>query len=175
MLVVGLAPAAHGANRTGRVFTGDASGEFLFRAMHAAGLANQPRSFSRDDGLELGGALVTAAARCAPPGNRPTPSEFDACRPFLERELLALSDLRVIVALGALAFEESLRALRAAGETVPRPRPRFGHASAARVGRLTLLGSYHPSQQNTFTGRLTPEMLRSVFQRAAELAGYAEV
>jgi len=171
ILVVGLAPAAHGGNRTGRIFTGDASGDFLFRALHAAGLANQALSVSREDGLALFGTLVTAAARCAPPDNRPTPGEFETCRPFLEREMRALPELRVIVALGALAFGETLRALRAAGESVPRPLPRFAHAGEARVGKIALLGSYHPSQQNTFTGRLTPPMLEAVFRRARELAG----
>jgi uracil-DNA glycosylase family 4 len=166
LLVVGLAPAAHGGNRTGRIFTGDASGDFLFRALFETGFSNQPVSVSRGDGLALSGALVTAAARCAPPDNRPTPEEFENCRPYLAREIAALRNLRVIVALGALAFDASLRALRAAGYDIPRPRPKFEHGGEIQIGPYTVLGSYHPSQQNTFTGKLTREMLQSVFQRA---------
>jgi len=171
ILIVGLAPAAHGGNRTGRVFTGDASGDFLFRALFEAGLANQPLSTGRGDGLVLSGAFVSAAARCAPPDNRPTPAEFDRCRPFLVREIAALPSLRVVVALGGLAFSESIRALACAGEPIPRPRPRFGHGAEIAIGRITLLGAYHPSQQNTFTGRLTAPMLLDVFRRAGRVAG----
>ena len=171
ILIVGLAPAAHGGNRTGRIFTGDASGDFLFRALFEAGLANQPLSTGRDDGLALSGTFVSAAARCAPPDNRPLPSEFDRCRPFLVREIGALPSLRVVVALGGLAFSESIRALDSAGEPVPRPRPRFGHGVEVAVGRFTLFGAYHPSQQNTFTGKLTPPMLRAVFRNARRAAG----
>jgi uracil-DNA glycosylase family 4 len=170
VLLVGLAPAAHGGNRTGRVFTGDASGDFLFAALHAAGFANQARSVSRDDGLALTGALVTAAARCAPPGNRPLPSEFDRCRPYLVREIAALRNLRVVVALGGLAFDQSLKALRAAGLEIPSPRPRFAHGSESRIGAYALLGTYHPSQQNTFTGKLTRPMLERVLRRARVLS-----
>ena len=170
VLLVGLAPAAHGGNRTGRIFTGDASGDFLFAALHAAGFANRPRSTSRDDGLTLAGALVTAAARCAPPANRPTPAEFDRCRPYLAGEIAALPDLRVLVALGGLAFVQLLEALRAAGREVPRPRPRFAHGSETRIGPYVVLGAYHPSQQNTFTGKLTRPMLERVFRRARALS-----
>jgi uracil-DNA glycosylase len=170
ILVVGLAPAAHGGNRTGRIFTGDRSGDFLFGSLHRAGLTNQPTSASRDDGLRLIRTYLSAVNRCAPPGNRPTPAERDACLPFLEREIAALGRLRVLVALGAFAWDGALRALSALGHP-RRPRPRFGHASEAKVGPFVLLGSYHPSQQNTFTGKLTPQMLDDVFERAAALAG----
>jgi uracil-DNA glycosylase family 4 len=170
VLLVGLAPAAHGGNRTGRIFTGDASGDFLFAALHAAGFANQARSASRDDGLALSGVLVTAAARCAPPGNRPTPAEFDRCRPYLVREIAALPRLRVVVALGGLAFDRTLKAFRSAGLEIPSPRPQFAHGSEARIGPYALLGAYHPSQQNTFTGRLTRPMLERVFRRARALS-----
>jgi uracil-DNA glycosylase family 4 len=171
VLLVGLAPAANGGNRTGRIFTGDASGDFLFAALHATGFADRPGSVARDDGLTLSGALVTAAARCAPPGNRPAPGEFDACRPYLVREIAALPDLRAVVALGGLAWEQVLKALRAAGRDVPSPRPRFAHGVETAVGGIVLLGAYHPSQQNTFTGRLTAPMLRAVFRRARAIAG----
>ena len=170
VLLVGLAPAAHGGNRTGRVFTGDASGDFLFAALHATGFANRPQSVSRNDGLALSGALVTAAARCAPPGNRPTPDEFGRCRPFLLREIAALPALRVVIALGGLAFGQTLEAFRAAGLDVPSPRPRFAHGSESRVGPYALLGAYHPSQQNTFTGKLTRPMLERVLRRARVLS-----
>jgi uracil-DNA glycosylase family 4 len=172
ILLVGLAPAAHGGNRTGRVFTGDASGDFLFAAMHAVGLANQATSRSADDGLRLLGSYVAAAVRCAPPANKPLPSERDNCAPFLARELALLSEVRVLVALGAYGWEAALRAVvDVAGEAaVPRPRPRFGHGAEARVGPYTLVGTYHPSQQNTFTGKLTRPMLEKVLARAVELA-----
>ncbi len=162
---MGLAPAAHGANRTGRVFTGDRSGEWLYRALHRAGLARFPVSTHRDDGQALTGAYITAAVRCAPPANKPTPAEREACRPFLERELAALRDARVYVVLGAFAYEAL------AGVVGLRPRPRFGHAVEAPLpdGRV-IVCSFHPSQQNTFTGRLTEEMLDAVFQRALALA-----
>jgi uracil-DNA glycosylase family 4 len=171
VLLVGLAPAAHGGNRTGRIFTGDASGDFLFACLHAAGFANQPHSVSRRDGLALSGVLVTAAARCAPPGNRPTPGEFDRCRGYLVREIAALRRLRVVVALGGLAFDQTLRALRASAIEIPSPRPRFAHGAEAAVGPYTLVGAYHPSQQNTFTGKLTRPMLERVLRRAREIAG----
>ena len=170
VIVLGLAPAAHGGNRTGRIFTGDRSGDWLFAALWRAGLANQPTSVSRDDGLELHGCYVTAAVRCAPPGNRPLPAERDNCLPYLERELALLSQGRVIVCLGGFAWDAALRALAAGGERVPRPRPRFAHGAEVEIGRWTQLGCYHPSQQNTFTGRLTEVMLDAIFQRATELA-----
>ncbi|HEY6729482.1 MAG TPA: uracil-DNA glycosylase [Solirubrobacterales bacterium] len=167
--IVGLAPAAHGANRTGRVFTGDRSGDWLYAALHRAGFANQPESDWRDDGLELRGAYVTATVRCAPPANKPTPQERDNCLPYLQRELQLLSECRVLVALGSFGWDGVLRAVRAMGEEVPRPRPKFGHGAEAEVGRWLLLGCYHPSQQNTFTGKLTVPMTDAVFARAREL------
>ena len=169
VVVVGLAPAAHGANRTGRMFTGDRSGDWLYRALHRAGFANQPRSIHRGDGLRLRGAWVTAAVRCAPPGNRPTPAERDACAPWLEAELAALDPV-VYVALGGFAYGALWRVLGRLGFDVPRPRPRFAHGLEVPLERATVLASYHPSQQNTFTGRLTEEMLDAVFARAAALA-----
>jgi uracil-DNA glycosylase family 4 len=164
IVVLGLAPAAHGANRTGRVFTGDRSGDWLYRAMYRAGLANQPTSVSVDDGLQLCDAWVTAAVKCAPPANKPTPEERDACAPFLRRELEALPDLHVLVCLGAFGYQAACRHLDV------RPRPRFGHGVEVAVedGPM-LLCSFHPSQQNTFTGRLTEPMLDAVFARAVEL------
>jgi uracil-DNA glycosylase family 4 len=169
ILFVGLAPAAHGGNRTGRIFTGDRSGDFLFAALHRAGLANQPLSVDRRDGLRLNDAYVAAAVRCAPPGNRPTPEERDACLPYLAREVRLLGQLRVLVALGAFAWDAALRALATPRPTTDR-RPRFGHGAQVALGPYTLLGSYHVSQQNTFTGKLTPEMLDAVVGRANELA-----
>jgi uracil-DNA glycosylase family 4 len=169
VLVVGLAPAAHGGNRTGRVFTGDRSGDWLFGSMHRTGFANQARSVARDDGLELQDAYVVAAVRCAPPDNTPMPDERDRCVPFLGRELAALDRVRVVVALGGFAYDVVLRLLGHAGEPVPRPRPRFAHGVEVPVGRVTVVGSYHPSQQNTFTGRLTEPMLDAVFLRAGDL------
>ena len=172
-LVVGLAPAAHGANRTGRMFTGDRSGDWLYRALHRAGLANRAESVKRDDALRLRGVYVTAGVRCAPPDNRPTPRERDTCRRYLERELDLLSGLRVIVALGGFAFSNALRILRARGVTIPRPLPRFRHGQLVRLadGPRALIASYHPSQQNTFTGRLTESMLDDVFQLALRHRG----
>ncbi len=166
LVIVGLAPAAHGANRTGRVFTGDRSGDFLFAALHRAGLASQAASIRPGDGLRLTGCRVTAAVRCAPPANRPTPDERARCRPFLLRELDLCPRARVLMALGAIGWDAALRTL-----APPRPWPRFGHGAEARVGGLTLLGSYHPSQQNVFTGRLTPAMIDDVLARARELGG----
>jgi uracil-DNA glycosylase family 4 len=171
ILLVGLAPAAHGANRTGRMFTGDESGNFLWRAMHAVGLADRPESRRADDGLALRGVRVVAAVRCAPPANRPTPREQATCRPYLVRELELLPELRVIVPLGAIGWNAALRSLAALGHVIPKPKPRFGHAAQASIGPYLLLGSYHPSQQNTFTGRLTPPMLEDVLAKAAALAG----
>ncbi len=170
VLVVGLAPAAHGGNRTGRVFTGDRSGDFLFPALFEGGFANQPTSNGLDDGLSLRGLFVAAVNRCAPPGNKPTPQERDTCLPYLVDELRALTQVRVIVCLGAFAWDGALRALSALGHEA-KARPRFGHAAEAKVGPYTLLGSYHPSQQNTFTGKLTPPMLLDVFTRARAEAG----
>jgi uracil-DNA glycosylase family 4 len=164
--VLGLAPAAHGGNRTGRVFTGDRSGDFLFAALWRAGLANQPQSIARDDGLALADTWILAAVRCAPPANRPTPQERDNCLPFAVRELALLGQVRVIVCLGAFAWDAGLRLLALAGHPLPRPRPRFGHG--ARAGPL--LGCFHPSQQNTFTGKLTEPMIDEVFAQARELA-----
>jgi len=165
IVVLGLAPAAHGANRTGRVFTGDRSGDWLFRAMHRAGLANQPESVSVDDGLELTDAWVTAAVKCAPPANKPTPGERDACAPFLERELAALGEMSVVVCLGQFGYQA------ACAHFGVRPRPKFGHGVEVEVsGGPTLICSFHPSQQNTFTKRLTEPMLDAVFARAVELA-----
>ncbi|MEO7397851.1 MAG: uracil-DNA glycosylase [Ilumatobacteraceae bacterium] len=164
IVVLGLAPAAHGANRTGRLFTGDRSGDWLFRALHRAGLANQPTSVSADDGLALHNTWVTAAVRCAPPGNKPEPGERDACRPFLQREFALLRRVRVVVCLGNFAYEA------ACSEFAVRPRPKFGHlAETVAPNNLTLLCSFHPSQQNTFTGRLTEAMLDAVFTRAVDL------
>jgi uracil-DNA glycosylase family 4 len=169
VMVLGLAPAAHGGNRTGRVFTGDRSGDFLFASLHRTGFANQPTSVSLGDGLRLTGVFIAAVNRCAPPANKPTPQERDTCLPFLEREIEALTDLRVIVALGSFAWDGALRALATLGHPA-RPKPRFGHGAEAAVGELTLVGCFHPSQQNTFTGKLTPPMLDDVFSRSRDLA-----
>ena len=167
LLVVGLAPAAHGGNRTGRIFTGDRSGDFLYRALHRAGFANQPTSTDRDDGLRLSDCYITAAARCAPPENKPSPIELRRCRPFLLEELALLRHLRVIVALGQIAHQACLQALEASGVGLPSPRPRFGHGQVACLQEgLVLLASYHPSQQNTQTGRLTDAMFQQIFQTA---------
>jgi uracil-DNA glycosylase family 4 len=170
VLLLGLAPAAHGANRTGRVFTGDRSGDFLFAALHRTGYANQPTSTHRDDGLRLRDAYVTATVRCAPPDNQPLPAERDACQPFLVEEFAALDRVRVIVCLGGYGWEAALRLLREAGFS-PDKKPRFGHAAEAQVGPYALLGCYHPSQQNTFTGRLTEPMIDAVLQRARARCG----
>ena len=172
VLLIGLAPAAHGGNRTGRVFTGDRSGDFLFGSLYRCGFANQPTSVSADDGLVLRDAYITAAVRCAPPANKPTPDERDHCAPYLHRELALLDRVRVIVALGAFGYEAAWSALRASGRPgveLPDRRPRFGHGLEVPCGRVTIVGTFHPSQQNTFTGKLTPAMLDAVFARAAEL------
>ncbi|MEX2582912.1 MAG: uracil-DNA glycosylase [Gemmatimonadota bacterium] len=169
LLVLGLAPAAHGANRTGRVFTGDRSGEWLYAALHRAGFANRPHSEAPGDGLRLSGAYVTAAVKCAPPGNRPIPQERDCCHPFLVEELAVLKETRVILCLGGFAWEQAQRLLASSGLVIPRPKPRFGHGEEVRIGDYALLGCYHPSQQNTFTGRLTVEMLDAVLARARRL------
>jgi uracil-DNA glycosylase family 4 len=171
LLVVGLAPGAHGANRTGRVFTGDRSGDWLYGALHRAGYASQPESVGRDDGLTLKDCYITAAVRCAPPANKPTTEERDTCRPFIEEELDRLTRVRVMVALGKFAFDQLWRILQARGEELPTPRVTFGHGVevAVRPG-LTLLASFHPSQQNTFTGKLTREMFDGIWARARELS-----
>ena len=170
VLVVGLAPAAHGGNRTGRIFTGDRSGDWLFASLYRCGFANQPRSLHRDDGLELSGAYITAAVRCAPPANKPTPLERDTCSVYLVQELEALQSVAVVVALGSFAWDAVLRVAPTRGWSVPSPRPRFGHGAEALLGHVVLLGCYHPSQQNTFTGKLTEAMLDGVFARARELS-----
>ena len=168
LLVVGLAPAAHGGNRTGRIFTGDRSGDWLFAALWRAGFANQPTSLHRDDGLELTDCWISAPVKCAPPDNRPTPDERDRCAPYLAAEVRLLP-LRVVVALGGFAWDAALRHLGPV-----RPKPRFGHGAEVEVGAVVLLGSYHVSQQNTFTGRLTEPMLDAVFARAAAIVGPAD-
>jgi uracil-DNA glycosylase family 4 len=172
--LLGLAPAAHGANRTGRIFTGDRSGDFLFASLWRTGFANQPRSTSREDGLRVRGAWITAAVRCAPPANRPTGLELATCLPFSVRELELLVNLRVIVCLGALAWGAAMRlraALAGADARPPRPAPRFAHGAEHTEHELTLIACFHPSQQNTFTGRLTEPMIDDVLLRARELAG----
>jgi uracil-DNA glycosylase family 4 len=170
ILIVGLAPAAHGGNRTGRIFTGDRSGDWLFAALWRAGLANQPHSVSRDDGLRLRGCWISAVVRCAPPGNRPLPAERDNCLPYLEAELGLLGSVGVFVCLGGFAWDGALRAVAAHTGWATRPRPRFAHGAQVAVDRWQLLGCYHPSQQNTFTGRLTESMMDEVFARAVALA-----
>jgi uracil-DNA glycosylase family 4 len=170
LLVVGLAPAAHGANRTGRMFTGDRSGDWLYAAMHEAGFANQPTARDREDGLALRDAFITAVARCAPPANKPTPEEAAACRPFLVEEIERLERVRVVLALGQVALNGFLAAWAQSGRKVPKPRPPFGHALIHRLDeRIWLVTSYHPSQQNTFTGKLTRRMLAEVFGTARAL------
>ena len=171
VLILGLAPAAHGGNRTGRIFTGDRSGDWLFASLWRTGFANQPQSISRDDGLELCDCWVAAAVRCAPPANRPTPTERDNCLPWSVRELELLEDVAVIVCLGAFAWDAALRLCAALGQPAPRPRPRFGHGVELPGDRWSLIGCFHPSQQNTFTGRLTEPMIDAVMLRARELAG----
>ena len=170
ILLLGLAPAAHGGNRTGRVFTGDMSGDFLWSALHAAGLANRPTSERIGDGLRAIDLWITAAVKSAPPDNKPLPSERDNCAPYLVRELAALDHVRVVLALGAFAWESALRTFAALGHPPPRPKPHFGHGAEVSIGPWTLIGSYHVSQQNTFTGRLTRPMLDRSLRRAFELA-----
>jgi uracil-DNA glycosylase family 4 len=170
VLLLGLAPAAHGGNRTGRIFTGDRSGDFLFAALHRAGFAARPGSISRDDGQRLSGCFISAAVRCAPPANRPTPAERDNCLPWAAAELALLERLRVVVCLGAFAWDAALRLHALTGSPAPGPRPRFAHGGEWAGERWTLLGCYHPSQQNTFTGRLTPTMIDAVLARASALA-----
>jgi uracil-DNA glycosylase family 4 len=170
VVVIGLAPAAHGGNRTGRIFTGDRSGDWLFASLYRTGFANQPRSERPGDGLRLRDAYIAAVVRCAPPANRPTITERDTCLQYLERELGLLSKARVLVALGSFAWDGALRALRSNDVAVPRPKPRFGHGAEAAVGPYTLLGCFHPSQQNTFTGKLTEAMTDEIMKRAHKLA-----
>jgi uracil-DNA glycosylase family 4 len=171
LLLLGLAPAAHGANRTGRMFTGDRSGDFLYAALHRAGYANQPTSVHADDGLRLTDAYITAGVRCAPPANKPTPQERDTCLPWTVAELQHLPNVRVVLCLGAFAWDVALRLLTALGDPPLRPRPRFGHGTVFDAGRWLLLGTFHPSQQNTFTGKLTPAMMDEVLSLARELSG----
>jgi uracil-DNA glycosylase family 4 len=170
LLILGLAPAAHGANRTGRIFTGDRSGDFLFAGLHRAGYANQPVSVHANDGLELTDAWIAAAVRCAPPANQPTREERDTCLPWAVRELALLEHVRLILCLGGFAWQAALELLAAAGEPTPRPRPRFGHDTLWDGGGRPLLGCFHPSQQNTFTGRMTPAMLDATLARARQLS-----
>lgn len=170
LLIVGLAPAAHGGNRTGRMFTGDRSGDWLFRALHKAGFANQPQSVSCSDGLRLHNAFISATCRCAPPQNKPLPEEIANCRPFLLRELNLLSNVRVMLGLGKIGFDAAFDAARTVGWTTLKTRPKFSHGAEFAIGeRMTLLGTYHPSQQNTFTGKLTEPMFDAIFTRAREL------
>ena len=169
ILIVGLAPAAHGGNRTGRVFTGDSSGDFLWRSLHAVGLADRAESRRAGDGLTLRGVRIAAAVRCAPPANKPTPEEQATCRPYLVREIELLPRLRVLLALGAIGWAAALRCLAELGHEVPRPAPAFGHGAEVAVGPYVLLGSYHVSQQNTFTGKLTRPMFEAVLERAKAL------
>jgi uracil-DNA glycosylase family 4 len=171
LLIVGLAPAAHGGNRTGRIFTGDRSGDWLFASLHRTGWSNRPISERPGDGLRLRGAYIAAVNRCPPPGNRPTPGERDNCLPFLVRELQLLGRARVLVPLGSFAWDGALRVLAALGHVKGPPRPRFGHGAEVEMGPYVLLGSYHPSQQNTFTGVLTEAMTDAIFERARHLAG----
>lgn len=166
LLVVGLAPAAHGGNRTGRVFTGDRSGDWLYAALHRAGYANQPSSTDRKDGLALADAYVACIVRCAPPDNKPSPAERDRCVPYFAAELGLLPRVRAVLALGAFAWDGFLLAAARLGHATPKPRPKFGHGATAKVGPYALVGSYHVSQQNTFTGRLTEPMLDAVFATA---------
>lgn len=164
--IVGLAPAAHGGNRTGRVFTGDSSGDFLFGALYRAGFANQPTSRARDDGLKLCDVYIGAAARCAPPDNKPLPPEFANCFPYLSREFELLKNARVLIGLGGIGFNAILRLLETHAVQIPRPRPKFAHNALYRIGKYSVIGTYHPSRQNTNTGRLTARMFDAVFQNA---------
>jgi uracil-DNA glycosylase len=176
IFILGLAPAAHGANRTGRVFTGDRSGDWLFAALYRAGMATQPTSEHRGDGLALSDVFVTAAVKCAPPDNKPLISERDNCHPWARDELRAMRSARVILCLGGFAWNQALKLLADLGHPWTSPKPRFGHGAEVRIGPYTILGSYHPSQQNTFTGRLTEDMLDGIFARAREIAdGYSSV
>lgn len=169
LLIVGLAPAAHGGNRTGRIFTGDRSGDWLYGALYATGFANQPEATRRDDGLKLVDCYITAAVRCAPPANKPTGVEFKRCQPYLVKELQLFESIRIVIALGKIAFDSFLAAHQENGGSIPKPRPRFGHGTTIVLSHsLTLICSYHPSQQNTFTGKLTRPMFHSIFEKARE-------
>lgn len=170
ILIIGLAPAATGGNRTGRIFTGDRSGDWLFASLHRTGFANQAISTDLDDGLELTNAYVTAVVKCAPPDNRPTTTERDTCLPWMEMELALLERVKVFVALGAYAWDGAIRAVRTLGGEVPKPKAKFGHGAVTTLGDWTMIGCFHPSQRNTFTGRLTEPMTDEIFNRAAELA-----
>jgi len=170
-MVTGLAPAAHGSNRTGRVFTGDTAGDGLYASLHRTGFASQPDSTRADDGLRLEGIWINAAVRCAPPDNRPTTDERDRCLPYLAREIELLENVTTIVALGAFGWECVLRALRALDVEIPRPKPKFGHGAEVQLGHRRMIGCFHPSQRNTFTGRLNADMLDQVFSRASLLSG----
>jgi uracil-DNA glycosylase len=172
--IVGLAPAAHGGNRTGRVFTGDSSGDFLFAALYRAGFANQPTSTKSDDGLKLTDVYIGAAVRCAPPDNKPLPSEFANCRPYLQREFESLPNVRVLIGLGAIGFNATLDILQTHGVELPRPRPKFGHNVCYRLDNYVVVGTYHPSRQNTNTGRLTRPMFDAVFKRAKKELGNSD-
>ncbi len=172
LLIVGLAPGAHGANRTGRMFTGDRSGEWLYRALFEYGFASQPESISRDDGLTLSNCYITAAVRCAPPNNLPTREERQNCFEYLRAEFSLLPNVRVLLALGGIAWETSLRLLRSFDVPIPRPKPRFRHGATVQLGTYYLIGSYHPSQQNTLTGRLTDAMWRSIFAHVRATIDY---
>ena len=172
LLIVGLAPAANGGNRTGRIFTGDESGNWLYETLYKFGFSNQANSVSRSDGLRLTDCYITAAVRCAPPANKPARDEFENCRPYLVQELKLLKNVRVVLALGKIAFDSFLKAYQEMGGTVSKPRPQFGHGALAQLGYgVTLIGSYHPSQQNTFTGKLTRKMFHSVFEKARDILG----
>ena len=167
LLIVGLAPAANGGNRTGRIFTGDRSGDWLYGTLYSFGFSSLPNSIGRGDGLELRDCYITAAVRCAPPANKPARGEFERCRPYLAQELILLKHVRVVVALGKIAFDSFLKAYAQSGGVVPKPRPQFRHGGSAQLGAdLTLISSYHPSQQNTFTGKLTRKMFHEVFEKA---------
>jgi len=174
LLIVGLAPAAHGGNRTGRIFTGDRSGDWLYETLYAFGFSNQPNSGRRDDGLQLEDSFITAAVRCAPPDNKPTLAEFQRCRPYLVQELKLFKNLRVVIALGKIAFDSYLAAYQLNGGQIPKPRPKFAHGQSIMLpSGVTLIASYHPSQQNTFTGKLTREMFRAIFKTATDILGEA--
>ena len=172
LLIIGLAPAANGGNRTGRIFTGDESGNWLYQALYQFGFSNQPDSLRRDDGLKLKNCYITAAVRCAPPANKPARDEFEKCRPYLVEELKLLKNVRVVLALGKIAFDSFLKAYQEHGGSIPKPRPQFHHGGSVQLGvDLTFVSSYHPSQQNTFTGKLTRKMFHSVFEKARDILG----
>ncbi|OGQ24280.1 MAG: uracil-DNA glycosylase [Deltaproteobacteria bacterium RIFCSPHIGHO2_02_FULL_60_17] len=174
LLIVGLAPAANGGNRTGRIFTGDESGNWLYEALYEFGFSNQPDSVRRDDGLRLKNCYITAAVRCAPPANKPARDEFERCRPYLVQELKLFKNVRVVLALGKIAFDSFLKAYQEHGGSIPKPRPQFRHGGLVQLGPdLTLIASYHPSQQNTFTGKLTKKMFHEVFKKAQKLLAFS--